>query len=33
MTEPSAQEPGDGTRAVRAGLPEPVKNEPTLPGH
>ncbi|MFF4752325.1 cystathionine gamma-lyase [Streptomyces sp. NPDC002514] len=24
--------PGDGTRAVRAGLPEPVKNEPTLPG-
>ncbi|WP_455358431.1 cystathionine gamma-lyase [Streptomyces sp. SYSU K21746] len=23
---------GDGTRAVRAGLPEPVKNEPTLPG-
>ncbi|MFJ9129855.1 cystathionine gamma-lyase [Streptomyces sp. NPDC102340] len=32
MTEPSAQETGDGTRAVRAGLPEPVKNEPTLPG-
>ncbi|MFZ3558696.1 cystathionine gamma-lyase [Streptomyces sp. BH055] len=32
MTEPPAQEPGDGTRAVRAGLPEPVKNEPTLPG-
>ncbi|MEU6373852.1 cystathionine gamma-lyase [Streptomyces sp. NPDC046909] len=23
---------GDGTRAVRAGLPEPVRNEPTLPG-
>ncbi|MFJ4775160.1 cystathionine gamma-lyase [Streptomyces sp. NPDC088762] len=23
---------GDGTRAVRAGLPEPVKNEPHLPG-
>ncbi|WP_030193383.1 cystathionine gamma-lyase [Streptomyces sp. NRRL S-87] len=23
---------GDGTRAVRAGLPEPVKNEPVLPG-
>ncbi|MER5868488.1 cystathionine gamma-lyase [Streptomyces sp. NPDC002044] len=23
---------GDGTIAVRAGLPEPVKNEPTLPG-
>ncbi|MET9606432.1 cystathionine gamma-lyase [Streptomyces sp. NPDC006512] len=23
---------GDGTRAVRAGFPEPVKNEPTLPG-
>lgn len=22
----------DATRAVRAGLPEPVKNEPTLPG-
>ncbi|MEB8339984.1 cystathionine gamma-lyase [Streptomyces endophyticus] len=32
MTEPSTQEPGDGTRAVRAGLPDPVKNEPTLPG-
>ncbi|WP_329021195.1 cystathionine gamma-lyase [Streptomyces sp. NBC_00690] len=28
----SAQSPGDGTRAVRAGLPEPVKHEPTLPG-
>ncbi|MEW2314126.1 cystathionine gamma-lyase [Streptomyces bauhiniae] len=24
--------PGDGTHAVRAGLPEPVKHEPTLPG-
>nr|WP_107116942.1 cystathionine gamma-lyase [Streptomyces curacoi] len=23
---------GDGTRAVRAGLPEPVKHEPALPG-
>ncbi|MEV8317909.1 cystathionine gamma-lyase [Streptomyces sp. NPDC059900] len=23
---------GDGTKAVRAGLPEPVKHEPTLPG-
>jgi cystathionine gamma-lyase len=23
---------GEGPRAVRAGLPEPVKNEPTLPG-
>ncbi|MEU1331103.1 cystathionine gamma-lyase [Streptomyces sp. NPDC005865] len=23
---------GDGTRAVRVGLPEPVKHEPTLPG-
>ncbi|MGE7384994.1 cystathionine gamma-lyase [Streptomyces sp. NPDC004126] len=23
---------GDGTRAVRAGLPEPAKNEPPLPG-
>ncbi|CAL9485878.1 cystathionine gamma-lyase [Streptomyces sp. enrichment culture] len=28
----SAPGPGDGTRAVRAGLPEPVKHEPTLPG-
>ena len=26
------QDIGDGTRAVRAGLPEPVKYEPTLPG-
>ncbi|MFJ9644443.1 cystathionine gamma-lyase [Streptomyces sp. NPDC101206] len=25
-------ETGDGTRAVRAGLPPPVKNEPPLPG-
>ena len=23
---------GDGTRAVRAGLPKPVKNQPHLPG-
>lgn len=28
----SRKETGDGTRAVRAGLPEPVKYEPTLPG-
>ncbi|MER6911437.1 cystathionine gamma-lyase [Streptomyces sp. NPDC000594] len=28
----SALTPGDGTRAVRAGLPAPVKHEPTLPG-
>ncbi|MGW3493299.1 cystathionine gamma-lyase [Streptomyces sp. NPDC001020] len=28
----SGSRPGDGTRAVRAGLPEPVKYEPTLPG-
>ncbi|MEU7555977.1 cystathionine gamma-lyase [Streptomyces sp. NPDC044571] len=27
-----AVRPGDGTRAVRAGLPDPVKNEPPLPG-
>ncbi|MFF2651628.1 cystathionine gamma-lyase [Streptomyces sp. NPDC058045] len=27
-----ADGPGDGTRAVRAGLPEPAKYEPTLPG-
>ncbi|WP_225099947.1 cystathionine gamma-lyase [Streptomyces sp. CoH27] len=27
-----ARPSGDGTRAVRAGLPEPVKHEPTLPG-
>ncbi|MFD4631644.1 cystathionine gamma-lyase [Streptomyces sp. NPDC058284] len=37
MTEPGrvddgAARIGDGTRAVRAGLPEPVKYEPTLPG-
>ncbi|MBO1336755.1 cystathionine gamma-lyase [Streptomyces sp. VRA16 Mangrove soil] len=30
MTEPGSV--GDGTRAVRAGLPDAVKNEPTLPG-
>lgn len=28
----AAPRPGDGTRAVRAGLPEPAKYEPTLPG-
>ncbi|MEV7795366.1 cystathionine gamma-lyase [Streptomyces sp. NPDC087512] len=28
----SPADAGDGTRAVRAGLPEPVKHEPTLPG-
>ncbi|MFC8430368.1 cystathionine gamma-lyase [Streptomyces sp. NPDC057253] len=27
-----APDRGEGTRAVRAGLPEAVKNEPTLPG-
>ncbi|MGY0492925.1 cystathionine gamma-lyase [Streptomyces sp. WG-D5] len=44
MTDPAPERPeraarpepptaaGDGTRAVRAGLPDPVKNEPTLPG-
>jgi cystathionine gamma-lyase len=32
MTDSSATGIGDGTRAVRAGLPEPVKHEPTLPG-
>ncbi|MCZ4607525.1 cystathionine gamma-lyase [Streptomyces sp. Lzd4kr] len=35
MSDPDSQGPasdGDGTRAVRAGLPEPVKYEPTLPG-
>lgn len=31
-TTEDAGRPGDGTRAVRAGLPEPVKHEPTLPG-
>ncbi|MFJ7179183.1 cystathionine gamma-lyase [Streptomyces massasporeus] len=31
-TSASALGSGDGTRAVRAGLPEPVKHEPTLPG-
>ncbi|WP_423833545.1 cystathionine gamma-lyase [Streptomyces manipurensis] len=30
-TAPTART-GEGTRAVRAGLPEPVKNEPPLPG-
>ncbi|GHB25217.1 putative cystathionine gamma-lyase [Streptomyces viridiviolaceus] len=30
--EAFAADTGDGTRAVRAGLPEPVKHEPTLPG-
>ncbi|USQ89329.1 cystathionine gamma-lyase [Streptomyces phaeoluteigriseus] len=33
MSEPTtAGGTGEGTRAVRAGLPEPVKYEPTLPG-
>ncbi|MFK8908268.1 cystathionine gamma-lyase [Streptomyces sp. YS-3] len=27
-----SQAPGDGTRAVRAGLPDPVAYEPSLPG-
>ena len=31
-TDTGAASAGDGTRAVRAGLPEPVKYEPTLPG-
>ncbi|MEW1719666.1 cystathionine gamma-lyase [Streptomyces sp. NPDC093109] len=31
MTDPRASV-GDGTRAVRAGLPDPVAYEPTLPG-
>ncbi|WP_208949446.1 PLP-dependent transferase, partial [Streptomyces rochei] len=31
-TDGSPPGAGDGTRAVRAGLPEPVKHEPTLPG-
>ncbi|MDG5806992.1 cystathionine gamma-lyase [Streptomyces ossamyceticus] len=30
--ENPAPELGEGTRAVRVGLPEPVKHEPTLPG-
>ncbi|MFD5326160.1 cystathionine gamma-lyase [Streptomyces sp. NPDC127092] len=30
--QPGAGALGEGTRAVRAGLPEPVKYEPTLPG-
>ncbi|MBO7935252.1 cystathionine gamma-lyase [Streptomyces antibioticus] len=29
---PRPESTGDGTRVVRAGLPEPVKYEPTLPG-
>ncbi|MVO89294.1 cystathionine gamma-lyase [Streptomyces sp. p1417] len=29
---PGAASPGDSTRAVRAGLPEPAQYEPTLPG-
>lgn len=29
---PMARGTGEGTRAVRAGLPEPLKYEPTLPG-
>ncbi|MGW6598313.1 cystathionine gamma-lyase [Streptomyces sp. NPDC055036] len=33
MSEPGdGMSIGDGTRAVRAGLPDPVKYEPTLPG-
>ncbi|MFF8320522.1 cystathionine gamma-lyase [Streptomyces bobili] len=33
MSDPiAAGGAGEGTRAVRAGLPEPVKYEPTLPG-
>ncbi|MFD5253014.1 cystathionine gamma-lyase [Streptomyces bobili] len=33
MSDPiAAGASGEGTRAVRAGLPEPVKYEPTLPG-
>ncbi|MFD5266822.1 cystathionine gamma-lyase [Streptomyces sp. NPDC058335] len=33
MSDPTAADgAGEGTRAVRAGLPEPVKYEPTLPG-
>ncbi|MFJ3879316.1 cystathionine gamma-lyase [Streptomyces sp. NPDC090077] len=31
-TPATADRYGDGTRAVRAGLPEPAKNEPPLPG-
>ncbi|GHH05652.1 cystathionine gamma-lyase [Streptomyces lanatus] len=30
--DPQGPATGDGTRAVRAGLPEPVKYEPTMPG-
>jgi cystathionine gamma-lyase len=32
VSNPTAAAHGDGTTAVRAGLPEPVKYEPTLPG-
>lgn len=32
MSLPENTSFGDGTRAVRAGLPDPVKYEPTLPG-
>ncbi|MFD6417538.1 cystathionine gamma-lyase [Streptomyces sp. NPDC060194] len=32
MTEDTPPDWQDGTRALRAGLPEPVKHEPTLPG-
>lgn len=32
MSIPNMNSTGDGTRAVRAGLPAPVKYEPTLPG-
>jgi cystathionine gamma-lyase len=32
MSLPEDTSFGDGTRAVRAGLPDPVKYEPTLPG-
>ncbi|MGW0826223.1 cystathionine gamma-lyase [Streptomyces sp. NPDC002845] len=32
MTSRDATGTGDGTRAVRAGLPAPVKHEPPLPG-
>ncbi|GHA17083.1 cystathionine gamma-lyase [Streptomyces echinoruber] len=32
MNDSAEQGAGEGTRAVRAGLPEPAKNEPTLPG-
>lgn len=32
MGDAEGRRAGDGTRAVRAGLPEPVKNLPALPG-